>query len=66
MTIIVRKIGRDYDPLGYEGDVFTRVRAMAEDAIAGANETVVDEEAAVLRNRLGLSRRSADGLDQGR
>jgi hypothetical protein len=66
MTTIMRKTGRD-DFLGYEGDVLTRVRAMAEDALAGVNETAVEEEAAMLRNRLGLNRRAAaDGIDQGR
>ena len=55
------------DPLGYEGDALTRVRAMAQEAIAGVNEDAVEEEAAVLRNRLGLSHRMAENaIDQRR
>ena len=48
------------DPLGYEGDALARVRAMAQDAIAGVNEDAVEEEAAVLRNRLGLNHRMTE------
>jgi len=51
---IVKVIRRDDDPLGYEGDVLARVRAMAKDAIAGVHEEAVDEETAVLRGRLHL------------
>jgi hypothetical protein len=55
------------DPLGYEGDVLARVRAMAQDAITGVNEDAVEEEAAVLRNRLGLTHRmSRNAADQRR
>lgn len=42
------------DPLGYQGDVLARVRAMAEDEFAGVGEAAVQEEAAVLRARLRL------------
>jgi hypothetical protein len=56
MATVVKLLKRENDPLGYEGGVFTRVRAMAEDALAGVNEDAVEEEAAVLRNRLGLGR----------
>ena len=51
---VVKVTRQDDDPLGYEGGVLARVRAMAEDALAGVNESSVDEEAAVLRNRLHL------------
>jgi hypothetical protein len=51
---VVKVTRRDDDPLGYEGSVVARVRAMAQDAIAGVNEDAVEEEAAVLRNRLRL------------
>lgn len=44
------------DPLGYEGDVLDRLRAMAEDELAGVGVAAVDEEAAVLRARLGLNK----------
>src|ERR1700674_2727841 len=49
---VVKTIRRDDDPLGYDGGVLARVRAMAEDALAGVNEDAVEEEAAVLRSRL--------------
>jgi hypothetical protein len=45
------------DPLGYEGDVLARVRAMAQDAVASVNEDAVEDEAAILHNRLGLTHR---------
>lgn len=65
MTTIVRTAPPANDPLGYEGDVLARVRAMAHDALAGANEDAVEEEAAVLRNRLGLTQGlSGHGADQ--
>jgi hypothetical protein len=51
---VVNVIRRDDDPLGYEGGVLARVRAMANDALAGVNEDSVEEEAALLRNRLHL------------
>jgi hypothetical protein len=51
---VVKVIWRDDDPLGYEGGVLARVRAMAKDAVAGVHEDAVDEEAAVLRRRLRL------------
>ena len=59
------EIVRGSDPLGYEGNVVERLRAMAEDELAGVNDSAVQEEAAVLRARLGLRQegRSADGLD---
>jgi hypothetical protein len=62
------EIIRGSDPLGYAGNVVERLRAMAEDELAGVNDTAVREEVAVLRARLGLQREdtSADGLDQGR
>ena len=58
------EIVRGSDPLGYEGNVVERLRAMA-DELAGVNDSAVQEEAAVLRARLGLRQegRSADGLD---
>lgn len=49
-------IRRSPDPLGYEGDVLDRLRAMAEDELAGIGEAAVEEEAAVLRARLGLGK----------
>jgi hypothetical protein len=51
---VVKMIKHDDDPLGYDGSVLARLRAMAEDAIAGINEDAVEEEAALLRNRLRL------------
>ena len=54
MGKVVNVIRRDDDPLGYDGDVLARVRAMAQDALAGVNENIVEEEAAILRNRLRL------------
>lgn len=45
---------RTPDPLGYDGDVAARLRAMAEDELTGVNDGAVEEEAAVLRARLGL------------
>lgn len=48
------------DPLGYDGDVFTRVRAMAKDALAGVNEDAVAEEAATLRRTLRLAKKVED------
>jgi len=51
---VVKVTTRDDDTLGYEGSVVARVRAMAQDAVAGVNEDAVEEEAAVLRNRLRL------------
>jgi hypothetical protein len=54
MDTLVRTVRPAGDPLGYEGDVVARVRAMAEDALAGVNEHLVEEEAAILRARLGL------------
>jgi len=64
---VVKVIRRDDDPLGYEGGVLTRVRAMARDAIAGVHEEAVDEEAAVLRRRLNLQPlRRDDVADPGR
>ena len=44
---------RDPDPLGYDGDVLARLKAMAKDELAGVGEEAVLEEAAVLRARLG-------------
>jgi hypothetical protein len=52
----VKIIRRSPDPLGYEGDVLDRLRAMAEDELAGIGVAAVDEEAAVLRARLGLNK----------
>jgi hypothetical protein len=49
-------IRRSADPLGYEGDVLDRLRAMAEDELAGIGAAAVDEDAAILRARLGLSK----------
>jgi hypothetical protein len=57
---VVKVTRRDDDPLGYEGSVVARVRAMARDAVAGVNEDAVEEEAAVLRNRLRLKPLRAD------
>lgn len=56
---------RGADPLGYDGDVVARLRAMAEDELAGVNDAAVEEEAAVLRARLGLRKSGgrADGVD---
>lgn len=66
MTTVKTTTATD-DPLGYEGDAITRVRAMAQDALAGVNEVAVEEEAAVLRNRLGLTHRILrDAADRGR
>lgn len=64
-TKIVR---RPADPLGYEGDLLTRLRQMAEDELSGIGDTAVEEEATVLRARLAASKRgrTADALDQGR
>lgn len=45
---------RGPDPLGYDGDVVARLRAMAEDELSGANDGAVEDEAAILRARLGL------------
>lgn len=63
----------DQDPLGYDGTVEQRLRAMAEDAVAGRNSEAVAAEAAVLRARLrqyrptvseaALSRRQSAALD---
>ena len=64
---VVKVVWRDNDPLGYEGTVVERVRATAEDALAGVNEDCVEEEAAVLRNRLRLTPLpQLDGTDPGR
>ena len=52
----VKIIRRSLDPLGYEGDVLDRLRAMAEDELAGIGMAAVDEEAAVLRARLGIGK----------
>jgi len=57
---VVKATRRGDDPLGYEGSVVARVRAMARDAVAGVNEDAVEEEAAVLRNRLRLKPLRAD------
>ena len=54
MGTVVKVIRRDDDPLGYQGSVLARVRAMAQDALGRVNEDAVEEEAAVLRNRLRL------------
>jgi hypothetical protein len=54
---------RGPDPLGYDGDVVARLRAMAEDELAGLNDAAVEEEAAVLRARLGL-RKSGGSTDR--
>ena len=63
----MKVIRREDDPLGYEGSVLARVRAMAEDAIAGVHEGAVDEEAAALRRRLHLQPlRRNDAADPGR
>jgi hypothetical protein len=61
----VEIILRSPDPWGYEGDVLDRLRAMARDELAGIGETAVEEEAAVLRARLGLGKGGApaDGID---
>lgn len=67
LATVVKMIRRDDDPLGYEGEVLARVRAMAEDAIAGINEDCVEDEAAVLRSRLHLKpRRQDDDAHSGR
>jgi hypothetical protein len=57
MRTTVKVITRGDDPLGYDGSVLERVRAMAEDAVAGVNAQAVKEEAALLRNRLGVGAR---------
>jgi hypothetical protein len=64
----VEIIRRSPDPLGYEGDVLDRLRAMAEDELAGIGEVAVEEEAAVLRARLGLGKggETVDGINPGR
>jgi hypothetical protein len=54
MNRVMKVIGRDNDPLGYDGSVLERVRAMAQDALAGANEDAVEEEAALIRRCLHL------------
>ncbi|MFT3940316.1 hypothetical protein [Rhodopseudomonas sp.] len=66
MTKVETKRGSD--PLGYDGDVIERLRAMAADEIAGINDTAVEEEAAVLRARLGLTKGglSFEHVDSGR
>ncbi len=67
MGTVVKVTRRDEDPLGYEGSVVARVRAMAQDAVAGVNEDAVEEEAGVLRNRLRLKPlRADDAADPGR
>ena len=57
----VEIIRRSPDPLGYEGDVLDRLRAMAEDELAGIGEAAVEEEAAVLRARLSLGKGGEEG-----
>jgi hypothetical protein len=52
------------DPLGCEGDVLARVRAMAKDAVAGVNEDAVAEEAAILRARLRAAKGSDDAQER--
>jgi hypothetical protein len=61
----VEIIRRSPDPLGYEGGVLDRLRAMAEDELAGIGEAAVEEEAAVLRARLGLGKGggTVDGIE---
>jgi hypothetical protein len=54
MPTTVKVITRGDDPLGHDGSVLERVRVMAEDAVAGINNNAVSEEAAILRNRLGV------------
>jgi hypothetical protein len=67
MGTVVKVMRRDGDPLGYEGGVLARVRSMAQDALAGVNEDAVEEEAAVLRNRLHLKPLQLnDAADPGR
>jgi hypothetical protein len=61
MGTTVKTIRLADDPLGYEGDTIARVRAMAEDALARVNQNQVDEEAAILRARLGLGSHRASG-----
>jgi len=67
MSTVVKVLRRDDDPLGYDGSVLARVRAMAQDALAGVNEDAVAEEAALLRSRLRLKQpRQDDAVDPGR
>ena len=47
---------REKDPLGYDGDALERLRAMAGDELVGIGADAVEEEASVLRARLGLRR----------
>lgn len=58
MTKVCTIIHQGDDPLGYDGDVVTRVRAMAKDALAGVNEDAVAEEAAILRPTLRLAKKA--------
>jgi hypothetical protein len=62
------QIVRGNDPLGYDGSVSERLRAMAEDELAGINDAAVEDEVAVLRARLGLQKKepNGDGHNQGR
>jgi hypothetical protein len=62
------QIVRGNDPLGYDGSVPERLRAMAEDELAGINDAAVEDEVVVLRARLGLRKKKpiGDGHDQGR
>lgn len=53
MTIIrAAEQMKDKDPLGYDGDLPTRLRQMAEDAVAGRHAEEVRQEAKVLRKAL--------------
>jgi hypothetical protein len=61
MGTTVKTIRPADDPLGYEGDTIARVRAMAEDALARVNQDRVDEEAAILRSRLGFGSHRSSG-----
>lgn len=54
----------DTDPLGYDGPLPERLRAMAEDAVVGRHQEAVAAEAAVLRARLGLKPRPTQTEDE--
>lgn len=54
MATIRTTTSRVTDPLGYDGPLPERLRALAEDAVAGRHQDTVEAEAAVLRARLGL------------
>lgn len=52
--VTIRTTTTGTDPLGYDGPLPERLRAMAEDAPVGRNQDAVEAETAVLRARLGL------------